>query len=320
MILPSISTEIAGRYCLQVVKKGKVIKDTGWFSNLITNAGLDSLGESGGIYDPSYYNGQTWPRPAFRSWHVGVGNATPQYTDTTLQSPIAVTSSGEASGWVTTFIAPNFLKKASSVTFAEGAATGNISEVGIAHGDGRATLFSRALVKDSNGDPTTVTVLSDESLIMYWELWIKIPDTDFSNTLGDGTVVTFRPSKITTHSIVGDGWSPVISRVPAPTNKAACAAYESSVFLSNTAEINPAYLPVSSITLNPYVAGTYTRSWVVFWNTDVGNFATGIGRTIVPAGGGVFQCSFVPSIPKTNLKTLRITYSCSWGRYEGALP
>ena len=72
-----IHMTVSGEYCLQVRKKtGEVVKDTGFFKNLITNQGLDNL--CGGSVS------------ALRYMSVGTGTTAPAITDTQLVNLRAV--------------------------------------------------------------------------------------------------------------------------------------------------------------------------------------------------------------------------------------
>ena len=74
--LPSIKRKMAADFRLEKrTASGLTIADSGWFTNLITNWGLDR-------YTTTQHSTMT------RYCHVGTGNATPQVTDTQLQNRI----------------------------------------------------------------------------------------------------------------------------------------------------------------------------------------------------------------------------------------
>src|SRR5690606_1520304 len=145
-------TGLAGEYKIVARKADgsgdRILAD--WFSNLITDAGLDNV-VSGG-----------WK--AF--CHIGTGTLAPVESNSSLQTPVASTSS--RSNVVTTNAgAPSYYSQSSvDYTFPVGA--GTYTEVGVsnkAHTDGTQLLFSRALIVDGSGNPTSITVLADEYLV-----------------------------------------------------------------------------------------------------------------------------------------------------------
>jgi len=165
MKTPSIiqtKIQLKGRYKIQRIKadSGKLIQSSPWMNNLITNAGKQTY----------ISRGDNIPL----SCAVGTGNSTPSVNDTALNR---VGAAGAESA------ANVFTEDSGTVPatywfrFYPGQATGNISELGIYLGSpGYAdfTLFSRALVRDSQGNPTTITVLSDEYLDIYWEFTLHV--------------------------------------------------------------------------------------------------------------------------------------------------
>jgi hypothetical protein len=88
----------------------------------------------------------------------------------------------------------------SSWQYGTGVASGNLTEVGVYPGNpgGGAVapyyaghLFSRALILDTNGNPTAITVLSDEILTVTWQLrfYLDLTDHAFSFNL-NGSPIT----------------------------------------------------------------------------------------------------------------------------------
>src|SRR5690606_4774599 len=97
---------------------------------------------------------------------------------TALQNPVAFASSdvelvGQSSnyerGWYEITV---------SHQFGQGQAAGNLSEIGIQHTSTSGPLWSRALILDGQGNPTTITVLPDDFLTCYYTLRIMIPKED----------------------------------------------------------------------------------------------------------------------------------------------
>lgn len=145
---------------VEVLRAGKVVRKTGEFHNLITDAGLARLASTGSTQNS-----------CFNYVRVGVGNAPPSPSDLALQNQIASTSnpsSYDGSGGVN--LEEGYVWRRVTWTFEEGAVVGNVSELATGWAaSSSGTIFSRALVKDSEGNPTTITVLADEQLRVTWE-------------------------------------------------------------------------------------------------------------------------------------------------------
>lgn len=157
--IPSFGAQVGGRFKLIVHggKRGRI--STGWFDNLITNAGLRALLSTGSI--------------AARCV-VGSSSQVPAATDTTLVNRLGSIASGSKSNGYDA--ANGFGWTRFTYAFAPGQAQGNVREVGITLTTSTTSnLFSRALVRDASGQPATITVLSDEYLTVIYELrrkWI----------------------------------------------------------------------------------------------------------------------------------------------------
>lgn len=162
-----ITQELAGRFRLETSGGERGYIDHGWNENLILNAGIDRL--------LSTVIGTTL---SFIS--VGSSSVSVSPTQTQLLNKIATTnrSTKESYGYSD----EGFGFSRLSVQFDQGAAAGNISELGIGW-DVSGVLFSRALVVDGAGLPTAITVLPDEFLTVTYELrrwWIYPPAVELS--------------------------------------------------------------------------------------------------------------------------------------------
>lgn len=179
---------VEGYYRLLVGKPGCAPRvDTGWFRNLITDAGENQLGTMN----------------VLSNIHVGTGTNAPANGDTTLQTWLA-SHSTSVDSQTAQASAPYYGSKVVKCRFDPGEATGNISELGVANGGTSvSTLFSRARVLDGGGSPTTITVLADEYLDVYYELRYKPPTSDVagSSTISGAVYDTvLRAANVTTAS------------------------------------------------------------------------------------------------------------------------
>lgn len=143
---------------------------------------------------------------------VGTGNSPPQATQTMLDNRIATTDRNAQSvySYVPIQDAPEaFGQTAFSVQFNRGVAAGNLTEVSVGWTSDGLENWSRALFTDSLGNPTAITVRSDEFLRITYVLkrYVPIPWTGSLTYDNDGepatTTVTISPGSV--NSIAGNG-------------------------------------------------------------------------------------------------------------------
>lgn len=273
---------------------------TGWFPNLITDVGLNRIGTG------SYMN----------SCHVGTNNTAPSVANTALAGYRAGTSSVVGGSESAQTVAPYYGWKRRTYRFDIGTASGNLSEVGIATAaanGGSTILFSRALILDEFGVPTTVTVLADEILDVTYELRLYPPLTDVTQTV----------------SITGSASHNVITRAAAVTggtwyyfigNGMSFDPYGGSQMTARSGDIG---------TIGGWPSGTAGYSGSPWTNAYINNslYRTGganFGLTQANFGGirsiswysslGSYQTQFDPVINKTATKTLNVTFRVDWAR------
>ena len=174
--------EIEGWFKLTVTKAstGEVTKETGWFKNVITNFGMNYIAEASNILAGAA---------------VGTGTIPETVNDTTLQNFLARTrtaspDSDNGSPQIGSNVRPYYAKMVVGFRFAEGAAAGNLTEVGIIadYAGPSWPLWSRTLIKDQSGNPIAITILPDEILDITYECRIypqEVPTTSIINILGD---------------------------------------------------------------------------------------------------------------------------------------
>lgn len=149
---------LAGRYRLTArSRSGRERLLVEWFPNLITDNGLNLLADGNLEGRLSVIGGVA----------VGEGSTAPSVDDTQLARHRAFVSGG-TKRYVTINSTERYLAVSQSWQFDPGEADGNITEVGV--GPDHNNLFSRALIVDTNGNPTSITVLDDEYLIVSYEL------------------------------------------------------------------------------------------------------------------------------------------------------
>lgn len=295
--------EVSGHYKLEVRKSNGEIRQTLEFDNLITDIGLDRMGDYA-----------DW----FAYCQVGSGSTTPSVGDTALVAWIA--GSGTLFGAAAQAAqpsAPYYCSTTKTIRFSAGVATGNISEVGMGWAVSGAALYSRALVLDGVGAPTTITLLADETLDVTYQIRQYMPTVDATGTITlRGTVHDYigRASSVTSGSYVF-GWSMGSQGISAGYQRTSnyYLAYDGAIgaITGTPAGASSASSSVSTIA---YSAGSYEREHTMNWGLTAGNFGTGITAINGKMGIGPYQFGFDPAIMKTDVDELSLTFKISWAR------
>jgi hypothetical protein len=339
IILPKSNTielatlGVAGKYRAEIRKArtGKLRYDTGWFDNIITDRGLV----------------EWWNLPHFGSFDngniaawcaVGTGNTTPQTTDVQLAAYRASAYGTGGTGGGTGYPSPNAQGYVAQVSvpgqpdyvppywyaryiylFGTGAAAGNLTEVGVYPGGANAAadLFSRALILDDNGNPTAITVLSDEILTVTWELrwYLDVTDHAFSFNLNGSPVTgTYRLFQGSSQRAI-----------PNAINMAGgtCQMYSGALVgvLGGTptgfmGSINPNSNAMSFVQF----VNDLANSGTCYYDTK-GTFPTGVATGTINTFtffGHMWSYQFgnlSSPIVKTAGQQLQVNFRASWGRY-----
>lgn len=196
MILGS-RAELAGRVKLQISGGARGTIDYPWQDNMILDQGF-------------VYLITTYRKSVVGYFGVGSSSQAVQPTDTGLVAPIAFSSTSISltHGWDA---AGGFGWSRAVKQFARGAAAGNISELTTSYAAGNASAAARALVRDAQGNPTTITVLSDEVLTVTWEWrkWWTVGQPNTIEYLVDGapvtTTVSYKQNLSTSDISLGNG-------------------------------------------------------------------------------------------------------------------
>ena len=303
-----LSIKFAGEYKLVLNEGTDKETSTGWFHNLITDAGLNRLGVAGNT--------------SILQWcSIGTGSTTPAFADTSLVGHYASTSSR-------TFDSQSNLGASTYIgnlqmhwTFTQGAVVGVMAEVGVGWATGGGSLWSRALILDGTATPTTLTVTSLDQLSVYYRLQC-VPDlTDLTDSFDLSGVTYNYTGRIAGCSGFASGISSMmdstgtnysssfgaVTSMTSYPSTSALGAITGSPTGSGTGAIN-------SVSLAGYSAGSHYRDSTVTCGPTQGNSAGGIGTVLVTFPNAQFQYIFSPVIPKTNTKTLTIPFRFSWDR------
>lgn len=311
---------IAGEVrCVVTKADGKVKIDTGFQKNLILNQGLDFFG---GGYGGSLNE----------SCVIGSGNSAPAITQTKLDSFIAITSS------IDTTSDHSYVDKGDDLYRVwqqqkyrfTGLEDVNISEVGLVSQGGATNyhLNTRALIKDSSGAPTSISLKLGETLDIYYKTHkvIDIRDKSFVINLLDGSGQATPYNVIARPVNIGGGaqGSLAFSAVSISTY----AEYSGNMVASGELTANNAVYPSGlyggyiAVQDFPYVKGSYKKGFSFNVPLDRGN---GNIRTMaITSSMTAWQLRFGSvandsPIVKTNKDILSIPFEISWGRFEGEL-
>jgi hypothetical protein len=270
-----------------------------WFDNIILDAGFNKL-----MVDTNVMS----------ICRVGSGTTAPAANQTGLATQVASTSTitesvaGNSSG------APYYGWNRRTFRFAAGVATGDITEVGVGWAaSGASTLFSRALVRNTNGDPITLTVLADEVLDVSYELRVYAPADDlaFNVTISGVTYAcVMRASQVT-----GQKWQPFYAFV----DNGAQSAPLPYAYSGDIAPVTAAPAGTSAQGTGAWAAytnGTFARTFTATFSLNVANFGGGIKSvTLETLCFGTFQCNFTPVIAKDANKIFTLNCTLTLTRY-----
>lgn len=299
-----LHTQLGAKFKLVVrkVSDNSIARETDWFHNIVLDTGLARMSVG------------TW----IDRCCIGTGNSTPVATQMALDNFIASTTTQQSSSAISnTTTAPYYYGGRITWRFGEGVAAGNISEVGL--GWGNSNLWNRALIKDANGNPTTITVLSDEYLDVVSE--IRVYPTQ--NLSGGFNLLDKTGAVISTHTYTGTPFfnsanSISFGRVGLGTDNNGNYIYISpatttALVVSPSGTTIPYALSMSYPTVTS-VRGVWTVGLSVA-NHVHQTFYVGINGLMDIGYYRGYRVQISPTITKNSLQVMTYTFELSWGRY-----
>lgn len=296
-----VKTRFEGIYSFKAInvhtKKARDLGSVSESPNMIVRGGLNLIGNSNGL---------------IRSCVVGTDSTTVSFEDTALGAQIASTTTIQTETYGAQSSAPYFRWYRRTYRFAQGAAAGNLAEVGIKADNG--VLFSRALIVDSAGNPTTLSILSDEYLDVTYEFRTYAETADIVQQLsvnGSQYTATLRSANVTSGSSYQD--------------------YGIANTMSSGSSYHTMYNgTIGSITGNPsgesythgrslrgsYVENAFERTFIFSAGLNNANFTGGVRSIYLQTSQGNFQVDFSPAIPKNNYMILTIDLTVQWSKYD----
>lgn len=297
---------LAGKFFLTLTneKTGEVREYSS--NNLILDSGLNRYGSGTGLWN------------FCDSCMVGSATDEPVATQTTMSGLMAVSTTVQSYGSVATNTTtmPYWNKQQKTFRFNTGVGTGNISQLAVGWGGSPSNgtyqgLFSLVRIKDTNGNPITITKLADEVLDVRYELQIILPSSDSLGTVVfDGQTYNFimRPAQ-------AGNWDSYQS-----------VRYTTATGLFYTGDIgsqlnSPTGTSASGAanTLAASVAGTFYSDGVISAGLTNANLSGGIRSILLQFEGHRWQIQFNnvvdgSKIPKDATKIFSLNYRISFGR------
>ena len=296
-----------GEFKVDVKRGGEIVTLAPWQDNLITNAGMDSLGLSG--------SQQGWYGLA-----VGTGNTPPQFTDTRLAgflASVGISWTGSRVGNVVTFTAV--------ATFGLGAVVGNVAELGalLNTPSSNSTTATRALIRDGAGQPTTIPVQASDQLIVTYRLVFVVDQSISSQTITDpNTSVEYTirakygplSTSSSNYGFFGSVFGTLSSSgsavlVGGTFNGPGEAPSGGAVVYTQSNQ----QVPLST----PYVPGSFTTVAGVRFGTNataLDRDNVNIVRVPVYAPSDYLDVEFTPPFRKSTTSTATLQWSVSWAR------
>lgn len=295
---PTVNLKIGGEFKLVLSDiNGRVVQETDWFSNLITNVGL-----------PQMIN---WAN-ASQYFFIGDNNTAPSFTDTALFGFLASTITN-VGGSNSNLGLPNYeWTSIKGRRFNAGQGTGTIREVGIGLSNAQSnnTMVVRSLVTPE------VTKAADQVLDVYYRFTV-FPD------------LTDNSGQITIDGELYD-WTTRVGQINQATQAYLDFKFETyfySALYSGSSLGTITQLPTGTVDYPGAISNVYFDPNGVTGTQYVG---LGSGNTVGAAGiNGALAYFFYPAgiqahfsrvsdgagIFKDNTQTLTLTWRCTWSRH-----
>lgn len=303
--LPEIKVGLEGWYGMQAIKRGRVVREY-WFPehNLITDLGLDRIGSAGA-------------NSIYRYMHVGLGTANPDGAQVQLSNFLANVTTSQPTTTSGNSGAPDFYAwRRFEWTSGIGDLGNNIlTEIGVSGQTGNGLLFSRDLIRDAEGDPSSFPIQDDEQFRGIYELRIYAPQSDNPASVMIGA----NPHDTITRALdVNSGNWGAVNPGQVGVNFAAntivghSQAYSGDLVAITATNPSGSLGSATSVSTQDYNNGDHYRDRTTVWGISTGN---GNIRTVTQGFNCCkFQVRYDPVIEKTSDQTLVLNQRVSWAR------
>lgn len=314
---------LQGHYRIIVSKDPEmkeVVQDTGFFENIITNAGLHALAS----FRSSAQNDNAFRSAFFKRMYLGSGTTTPTAEDESLEN---LGATGTSLTYFSVGASPSLVFGESrgvkmKKKFNKGDFVGKLSEVGLGVTDD-GVLFSRALVVNESGTPSPITVTENDYLTVIYTVrqYVPFPKT-FNITASIDGVPTPTEVLVQPWAEKDKGGDYLYWGIhPGQLVLTGTTMYQAwndttDDFQSNLAN-KVGHMVGHAEAFTPYDAENKPfESWVKLVIDE--NSWIGTIKTVAIKGlPGSWQLRFTPQIVKTSGKTMEIEFGVKLGRYEG---
>lgn len=311
-------TTLSGQFRLVVSEDAagdRVKHDTGFFDNLITNVGMNQVG----VVNTEASDNISAFHALCGRFVVGSGSTTPAFTDTALVAPVAFASADPVLESESISYERGWYEITVKHLFEQGQVMNNLSEIGIQHTSLTGPLWSRTLILDTAGNPTSIKVLPEDFLTCYYTLRIMIPkqdsyfiiDADYDEDGLETTGVRARP--LMANSLEPkEGWG--LQTVIA--NNEVSLQFYTGGLAEPTADIplgSAVGDPTDSFSIVPYVTDSYQRFLTRTNQVDEHN-GEELRTAVLLAPMGCWQIEFNPPLQKYSTQTMDLTFGYSWAR------
>jgi hypothetical protein len=201
--------------------------------------------------------------------------------------------------------------------FAIGAVVGTIAEIGIGLND---PLFSRSLIKDEAGNPTTLTLTAADQLFVLYDHRLYVdadPVAIAFEANGEAQTGTARPIAFNSWDLftATPGRFQQLGGDYAYVGATALGAVTASDPVGYTQRFNNV---TGSAAKDAYVPGSYERAFRIYMQ---GAGTINAFRLQWWGGGSAqyrmyWQYLFAPGVAKTSSQSLEVAVKVTWGRYE----
>lgn len=296
-----------GLFQFEVRKSGtdKLVQKTGWMPNLVLDQGLDFMAT------------EYW----FQGCAVGTDGSKPYVTQSGLGAQFAYKKNPESTGWGIynkDGVLYYWLRK----RFRFAAGTFNkttLAEVAILSNS--IKCWNRALITDTDGKQSTITLLSDEYLDVTCEVrcYINLEDvTGVVNVVDKNNVALMALDTITRPASIkyGDSLARDLNSPMSYWVRDNRASLGKNTLGDINSVVNDAFCSNSSV--QPYVSGSYQCTADILFGLDTANntdyrvFST--GNQYYPS----WQVGFSAPIRKNSSQMFIFRVTLSWGRFNAS--